>query len=180
VSHHRKSHKPDIQSASITPRVIGSMMLSGAANMTPVPLEIHCLSWNYQEGNVSNVTGNVSGNVAGNVTGNVTGYVGGVTANVTANSTAIANAVWDMDATNHQTLGTFGQAIGDPGNTKSIWASVVTDAEGVSVGTDTANLIQGLFAKWHNIGAANATEVFAQEYSKNHFTFPASAVVGVQ
>lgn len=39
----------------------------------------------------------------------------------------IADAVWDEDATDHQTQGTFGQAIGDPGtDPRSIW-TVVTD-----------------------------------------------------
>lgn len=37
----------------------------------------------------------------------------------------IASAVWDLDATAHQTQGTFGQAIGDPGaDTDTIWALV--------------------------------------------------------
>lgn len=36
-----------------------------------------------------------------------------------------ADAVWDEDATSHQTQGTFGQAIGDPGATAvSIWSRV--------------------------------------------------------
>ena len=38
-------------------------------------------------------------------------------------SAEIADAVWDEDATGHQTQGSFGQAIGDPGaDTDSIWA----------------------------------------------------------
>lgn len=45
----------------------------------------------------------------------------------------IADAVWDEDATAHQTQGTFGQAIGDPGaDSDSIWA--ITNAIG-STGT---------------------------------------------
>jgi hypothetical protein len=40
----------------------------------------------------------------------------------------IADAVWDEDATGHQTQGTFGQAIGDPGaDTDTIWALVNTN-----------------------------------------------------
>lgn len=40
----------------------------------------------------------------------------------------IADAVWDEDATAHQTQGTFGQAIGDPGaDTDTIWALVNTN-----------------------------------------------------
>lgn len=40
----------------------------------------------------------------------------------------VADAVWDEDATGHQTQGTFGQAIGDPGaDTDSIWALANTN-----------------------------------------------------
>jgi len=49
----------------------------------------------------------------------------------------IADAVWDEDATAHQTGGTFGQAIGDPGaDTTTIYQSVVTDAAGTNVAAD--------------------------------------------
>src|SRR3989304_986541 len=49
----------------------------------------------------------------------------------------IADAVWDEDATGHQTLGTFGQAIGDPvADTNTIYKAVVTDATGATVGVD--------------------------------------------
>lgn len=41
-----------------------------------------------------------------------------------------ADAVWDEDATAHQTQGTFGQAIGDPGaDTDSIWALANTNLD---------------------------------------------------
>ena len=54
----------------------------------------------------------------------------------------IADVVWDEDATGHQTQGTFGQAIGDPvADTGTIYKAVVTDATGVTVGTDTATLL---------------------------------------
>lgn len=50
---------------------------------------------------------------------------------------AIADAVWDEDATAHQTQGTFGQAIGDPvADTNTIYKAVVTDATGATVGVD--------------------------------------------
>jgi hypothetical protein len=50
---------------------------------------------------------------------------------------AIADAVWDEDATGHQTGGTFGQAIGDPGaNTETMYDAVVTDAAGTNVAAD--------------------------------------------
>ena len=70
--------------------------------------------------------------------------VNGLAANViTAASLAadagaeIADAVWDEDATGHQTGGTFGQAIGDPGaDTTTIYQSVVTDAAGANVAAD--------------------------------------------
>lgn len=49
----------------------------------------------------------------------------------------IAGAVWDEDATAHQTQGTFGQAIGDPvADTNTIFKAVVTDATGATVGAD--------------------------------------------
>lgn len=49
----------------------------------------------------------------------------------------IADAVWDEDATGHQTGGTFGQAIGDPGaDTTTIYQSVVTDAAGTHIAAD--------------------------------------------
>src|SRR3990172_3327042 len=68
--------------------------------------------------------------------------VNGLAANViTAASMAadagaeIADAVWDEDATAHQTLGTFGQAIGDPvADANTIYKAVVTDAAGATVG----------------------------------------------
>ena len=55
---------------------------------------------------------------------------------------AIADAVWDEDATAHQTGGTFGQAIGDPGaDTNTIFKAVVTDATGATVGVDAAAIL---------------------------------------
>jgi hypothetical protein len=54
----------------------------------------------------------------------------------------IADAVWDEDATAHQTGGTFGQAIGDPGaDANTIFKAVVTDATGATVGVDTAAIL---------------------------------------
>lgn len=49
----------------------------------------------------------------------------------------IADGIWDEDATAHQTLGTFGQAIGDPvANAETIYEAVVTDAAGANVAAD--------------------------------------------
>lgn len=57
-------------------------------------------------------------------------------------SAEIADAVWDEDATGHQTGGTFGQAIGDPGaDTNTIFKAVVTDATGATVGVDAAAIL---------------------------------------
>jgi hypothetical protein len=95
---------------------------------------------------VASVSGAV-GSVTGNVGGNVTGSIGSVaTGGITAGSIAadaigaselaadavaeIADAVWDEDATGHQTQGTFGQAIGDPGaDTDTIWALANTNLD---------------------------------------------------
>lgn len=42
----------------------------------------------------------------------------------------IADAIWDEDATGHQTQGTFGQAIGDPAaDTTTIWGAVNTNLD---------------------------------------------------
>ena len=49
----------------------------------------------------------------------------------------IADAVLDEDMTAHQTLGSLGQAIGDPvADTNTIYKAVVTDATGATVGVD--------------------------------------------
>lgn len=54
----------------------------------------------------------------------------------------IAAATWDLDATGHQTQGTFGQAIGDPvADTNTIFKAVVTDGTNATVGLDTAALL---------------------------------------
>lgn len=108
-------------------------------------------------GAVGSVTGAV-GSVTGNVGGNVTGSVGSIAAGgiastsfaasaITAASLAadagaeIADAVWDEDATGHQTQGTFGQAIGDPvADTNTLFKAVVTDATGATVGVDVVDL----------------------------------------
>lgn len=50
---------------------------------------------------------------------------------------AIADAVWDEDATAHQTQGTFGQAIGDPAaDANTIYGAVVTGAAGATIAAD--------------------------------------------
>src|SRR3990167_7138579 len=54
----------------------------------------------------------------------------------------IADAIWDEDATGHQTGGTFGQAIGDPvADTNTIFKAVGTDATGATVGVDAAAIL---------------------------------------
>lgn len=52
-------------------------------------------------------------------------------------SAEIADAVWDEDATGHQTGGTFGQAIGDPGaSTETLFKAIVTDPAGTNIAAD--------------------------------------------
>jgi hypothetical protein len=49
----------------------------------------------------------------------------------------VADAVWDEDATGHQTGGTFGQAIGDPGaNTETLFKAIVVDPAGTNIAAD--------------------------------------------
>ncbi len=60
-----------------------------------------------------------------------------LTADTAPTAAVNAAAVWDLDATAHQTQGTFGQAIGDPAaDTNTIYKAVVTDATGATVGVD--------------------------------------------
>lgn len=74
--------------------------------------------------------------------------------------TEIAAAVWDMDATAHQTQGTFGQAIGDPvADTNTIYNAVVTDAAGATVGVDTTAIAGYVDTEVASTLAAVDTEV---------------------
>lgn len=53
-------------------------------------------------------------------------------------ATAIADAVWDEDATGHQTQGTFGQAIGDPvADVDTIWGLVNTTIPALIAGVQS-------------------------------------------
>jgi hypothetical protein len=64
-----------------------------------------------------------SGTITYKIVGTATG-----TASTPPTAAEIADAVWDEDATGHQTQGTFGQAIGDPGaDTDTIFALVNTN-----------------------------------------------------
>ena len=118
-------------------------------------------------GNVGgDLAGDVGGDVMGSVTGTVGGFTAGavddlfsvdsgntfagavagsvvreIAENVTVpgapTDASIADAVWDEDATGHQTGGTFGQAIGDPGaDAHTIYGATVTDAAGVTIAAD--------------------------------------------
>jgi hypothetical protein len=79
----------------------------------------------------------------------------------------IADGVWDEDATGHQTGGTFGQAIGDPGaDTTTMYAAVVTGAAGthiaadiIAIKTETASILSdtnAILLDTAEIGAAGA------------------------
>ncbi len=81
----------------------------------------------YVSAAVSSVTGTVSGGFK---------VIAAPTTPPTA--AAIADAVWDEDATGHQTGGTFGQAIGDPAaDTGTIYARVA------DILVDTGTTLQG-------------------------------------
>lgn len=85
-----------------------------------------------------------------------------LTASLDPTSATIAAAVWDLDATAHQTQGTFGQAIGDPvANTGTIFKAVVTDPTGVTVGADTAAIITTLGAAGAGLTAVPFTNVWS-------------------
>ncbi len=79
-------------------------------------------------------------------------------------SAEIADAVWDEDATGHQTGGTFGQAIGDPGaDTDTIWALVNTNlnatvsSRATQASVDTIDgIVDDILLDTAEIGAAGA------------------------
>jgi len=76
------------------------------------------------------------------------------------NAAAIADAVWDEDATAHQTAGTFGQAIGDPGaDANTIYGAVVTGAAGATIAADIVTIdgiVDSILTDTAEIGAAGA------------------------
>jgi hypothetical protein len=86
-----------------------------------------------------------------------------LTANTNLNdptAAAIADAVWDEDATGHQTGGTFGQAIGDPGaNTETLYKAIVTDPAGTNIAADIIAIkaeTASILTDTAEIGAAGA------------------------
>jgi len=67
----------------------------------------------------------------------ITGAAGVIIDDSAANDTTMSDAIWDEDATGHQTQGTFGQAIGDPvADATTIYQAVATDAAGDNVSID--------------------------------------------
>jgi hypothetical protein len=87
-------------------------------------------------GAVSSVTTVATATAVTTVNGLAANVITAASMNADA-SAEIADAVWDEDATGHQTQGTFGQAIGDPvADTNTIYKAVVTDATGATVGVD--------------------------------------------
>jgi hypothetical protein len=114
-----------------TPGATGGVFIAGTNAATTITTGLTTTFTGNLTGSVASVTGAV-GSVTGSV-GSVTGSVGSVTgltasnldatvssrlasASYTAPPSAVTNAaaVWDEDATAHQTAGTFGKAIGDP------------------------------------------------------------------
>jgi hypothetical protein len=66
-----------------------------------------------------------------------------ISSDVLAQSAAqeIAGEVWDIDATSHQTQGTFGQAIGDPGaDADTIWSLCNTNLDATMSSRGTSDL----------------------------------------
>jgi hypothetical protein len=110
--------------------------------------------------------------------------VNGLAANViTAASMAadasaeIADAVWDEDATGHQTQGTFGQAIGDPLLTTSILSRIPTALSGdgfmkadmLSINDDlTSGTNATLNLKKLNIVNNSGSAIYAESQSFGH------------
>ena len=145
---------------------------------------------------IASVTGAV-GSVTGAV-GSVTGAVGSVTAAVTVGTISanvitasalaadavaeIADGVWDEDATGHQTQGSFGQAIGDPGaDADSIWALANTNLDAtVSSRLSTAGYTAPDNASITAILADTGTDgVVVAAASKTGYTLSAAGVQAV-
>lgn len=60
---------------------------------------------------------------------------------------AVANAVWDLDATAHQTQGTFGQVLGDSGaDTDSVWGLVNTNLNATISSRSTQTSVDAIAA----------------------------------
>lgn len=75
--------------------------------------------------------------VAGSPVAEIADNAGGTTLTVTG----IAAGVWDEDATDHQTQGSFGQAIGDPvADSTTLYQAVVTDAAGTDIAADIISI----------------------------------------
>jgi hypothetical protein len=100
----------------------------------------------------------------------------------------IADAVWDEDATAHQTQGTFGQAIGDPASdSDSIWALVNTNlnatvssrASQTSVDTMAAYIdteVAAIKAKTDQLTFTTANRVDCQVYGMQAGTITATVI----
>jgi hypothetical protein len=103
--------------------------------------------------------------------------VAAITAAPTA--AAVADAVWDEDATAHQTLGTFGKAIGDPGSdTETIYKAVVTDASAANVSLDlstVAGQVTLVKSKTDQMAFSTANRVDAQVFGMQADTMTAAA-----
>lgn len=80
----------------------------------------------------------------------------------------IADAVWDEDATGHQTGGTFGQAIGDPGaDTNTIFKATVTDATNATVGLDVAAVLADTGTDGVVVASINNNAITAASIASN-------------
>jgi hypothetical protein len=145
---------------------IGSPTTAQNLSSTNIDVDQVVASVSGAVGSVTGAVGSVTGNVGGNVTGTIGGltaaaladffdtnsgttYAGAVAGSVVKEiadnagggtpptAAEIADAVWDEDATAHQTTGTFGQAIGDPvADTNTIYGAVVTGAAGATIAAD--------------------------------------------
>jgi len=100
--------------------------------------------------------------------------------------TAAANAaaVWDLDATAHQTQGTFGQAIGDPAaDTNTIFKATVTDATGATVGVDVVAALAAIDAVDNYVDteiATLTTELAKVPKSDSTVSWNATALADIQ
>lgn len=100
----------------------GGIRLTGLTADTTVSIDVVSGGTVTLEGTAATVV--IRGMVTG-VTNSMSPSAGSVTQTAVVNQGSIADAVWDEDATAHQTQGTFGQAIGDPAaDTNTLYSDV--------------------------------------------------------
>ncbi len=98
--------------------------------------------------------------------------IGSTYGNASAEHTDLAGDILDVDMTGHQTLGTLGQAIGDPGSdATTIYQAVATDAAGDNVAVDVVAVKAETATVLVDTGSTLDTAIAAIKTIVDNFTF---------